>query len=515
MTPIALATLLLACNPWKNPPDNGTARLDAPLWDPASVVSIEDGLYFHLPNNGGLVRVQTDGSFQAVDLDGAELVRMTPTADGSRLVVWDRFRTCKDPEAEKVSDCSSDDLGWSYELSIVRDGAVELVTQIPAHLNRMAFSPDGRIAVAYLDYESGEDIPVEGVVDLTQVAFIDLDDGEVRSVSAGFSANNVIFSLDAARAVVLSRSRVVVVDLSTFEKTVEFPLTLDADQQVDPSSAALTPDGRYALITTTGSADLYKLDLDLKAIDIVSLDAVPSRLMVSPALDRTILAYGAAPRVDLMDHDLFNLESQVLDHGTTEIVEGDTFALLYDGSTSNRTNLDLYRMDYATKEITEFVLGNPVQSLQLTESRGHAVALLRPRSSSGGGLDGYQASRYGLGVVDLVNDEELSLVLESAPVGLALVEEAGAARALLLLEGKSELLEVDLSNPAQPQTIELDVSPNGIGSLPDGRFFITHDAALGMVSFLDPTDDSLGVAHGFAALGLATSDELPRRGGQE
>lgn len=514
MITIPLALVLMGCNPWDRLPENGTYNVDAPLWDPSSAVAIEDGLYFTQPNNGGLVRVRTDGGFDGVDLDGAEVVRTTPTADGQRLVVWDRYRTCKDPEAEKIEDCDDEDLGWSYEVSLVRDAAVELVTQIPAHLNRMVFTPDGNIAVAYLDYDSAEDIPVDGVVDLTQVAFIDLDSGSVASISAGFSANNIIFSLDGSRAVVLSRSQVIVVDLETFEKTVEFPLTLDNDQQVDPTSAALTPDGRYALITVEGSKDLYKLDLDVKAIDIISLDAVPARLMVSPSLDRTLLVYNTEARVDLLDHDLFNLDPQQLDHGVSQMVEGEDFALLYyEGEIQNR--MDIYHLDYETLEVTEYVMGNPVESLQLTASRAFAVGVLRPSAYSGSGLDGYQASRYGLGVVDLLNEEEVSLVLESPPVGLALVEDDGGAYALLLLEGRSDLLKVDLRNPSQPQSLELEVPPTGIGTLPDGRFFITHASGLGLVSFLDPSDDSITTASGFAVLGLQTDDTLPRLAGKE
>lgn len=515
MITLSIALALVGCNPWANLPENGNYYVDQPLWDPSSAVAIEDGLYFTQPSNGGLVRVRTDGGFDAVDLDGAEVVRTTPTADGQRLVVWNRYRTCKDPEAETVDDCDNEDLGWSYEVSLVREAAVELTTQIPAHLNRMVFTPDGNTAVAYLDYDSGEDIPVDGVVDLTQVAFIDLTTGSVSSVSAGFSANNIIFSLDGSRAVVLSRSQVIVVDLATFETTVEFPLTLDDDQQVDPTSAALTPDGRYALITIENSKDLYKLDLDVKAIDLISLDDVPSRLMVSPSLDRTLVLYAGAPRVDLLDHDLFNLDSQVLDHGTTQAIEGESFALLYYDRTSSNTLTDIYHLDYETLEVTEYVMGNPVQSMQLTDSRVYAVGVLRPSSFSGDGLDAYQASRYGLGVVDLVNEEEVSLVLESEPVGLALVENEAGAFALLLLDGRTDLLKVDLSNPSQPQSLELEVPPTGIGTLPDGRFFITHDAGLGLVSFLDPSDDSISTASGFAVLGLQSDDTLPRLDGQE
>ena len=65
---------------------------------------------------------------------------MVATPDGESVIVWDRWRVCEDPDAELVEDCEDDELSWSYELSVVSDGAVSTVSQIPPHLNRLAFS---------------------------------------------------------------------------------------------------------------------------------------------------------------------------------------------------------------------------------------------------------------------------------------------------------------------------------------------------------------------------------------
>lgn len=500
---------LAACNPWENLPSQDYSWIDGPLWDPTTAVATADGVYIELPHARALVRAKDNGTFDVVDLDGAEVVRMVPTPDGESVIVWDRWRVCEDPDAELVEDCDDDELSWSYELSVLSDGAVSTVSQIPPHLNRLAFSPDGAIAVAYLDFESADDIPVDGVVDLTQVAFVDLATGQQQSVSVGFSANNVIFSLDGSRAVVLSRSQVVVVDLATFEKTVVYPLTLDADQQVDPSGAALTPDGRYALITIEGSNDLYKLDLDVEAIDIIALDGAPAALSVNNDVDRSVLVYANLARVDVLEHDYFDIETIELDEPATAVLESASFALLY----NDRANYhDVYKLDFSTMEATEYVMGNPVNSMQLTASERYAVGVLRPESSSSGnGLDDYQDARYGLGVIDLAEDDDISLVLEAEPVGLAVVEDEAGSFALLLLSGRDSLLKVDLSAPSAPETIDLEAAPRSIGAMPDGRFFITHDSVLGLVSFLDPTDNGITSTAGFGAVDLQGDNELPRR----
>ncbi len=49
--------------------------------------------------------------------------------------------------------------------------------------------------------------------------------------------------------------------------------------------------------------------------------------------------------------------------------------------------------------------------------------------------------------------------------------------------------------------LRLGAPPAAIGSLPAGGFFITHDAALGLVSFFDPTTEEIVEVGGFAALG--------------
>jgi len=58
---------------------------------------------------------------------------------------------------------------------------------------------------------------------------------------------------------------VVAVDLESFEKILEAPLTLDADQAIDPVDSALAFDSQSEvttlLLTVKNSFDLYMLDL--------------------------------------------------------------------------------------------------------------------------------------------------------------------------------------------------------------------------------------------------------------
>ena len=49
----------------------------------------------------------------------------------------------------------------------------------------------------------------------------------------------------------MSRSQVVAVDLETFEKALETPLTLDADQAINPSGAELAFDADSGILQHT------------------------------------------------------------------------------------------------------------------------------------------------------------------------------------------------------------------------------------------------------------------------
>ena len=507
---LLLSVLAIGCDPYGHWPD-GWQDIEGPLWSP-DLVATSTGLYVELPHAHLLVQVAPDsGDVTAVDLGGADVRSMGITPDEGSVLVYSTWDVCEDddPKIKTLSDCNDEDLSTSYALDVVRDGAITQTLDIPPHLNALAFNHAGDQAVAYLDYDSSEDIPVEGLLDLYSVAFVDLSSGDIASVSVGFQASNILFSDDDSKALVLSRSKAVVVDMASFAIQVEYPFTLDADQEVDPLAAALTPDGRYALVSIVGSTDLYKLDLEVESIDIISLDGRPSDMVVDATLDQTVLVYANKAQADILDHDYFDLTTIELDEPCTDILDGDGFAVLFNASSSYH---DVYRLDLDTGDLTEYVVANPVTALRMTDSQGYAVAILRPESGSSGGLDGYQDDRYGLAVIDLSGDDAVSLTLESEPVGFELVESDGGAYALLLLSGVEDLLVVDLSNPTMAEFIALPEPPTGIGTMPDDRFYITHDAPLGLVSFLDPTDNSLSTIGGFASTSLFYEDALPPRG---
>jgi hypothetical protein len=514
--------VLAACNPWQRDVDFFRDS-DSTLWD-ADVVAAGDAVYVRMPRSKALMRVQTDGTMSTVDLQGAEPNRVVATPDGEGVLVFTSWPYCEDtdPKIELVSDCPEDDLITRSELALVRGAGTEAVFDVPLHLNALAFSGDGQTAVAYLDYSRDMDIEVDGLIDLGEVMFIPLAGGEPRSVSVGFSPEKVLFSTNAEgeddKAVIFSRSEVVVVELATLATLVTYPLVLDADQVVDPQDAVLTTRGNIALVAIDNSSDLYELDLEKFSIDLEELDGEPIAMAnaVLPGIDDgsdadvTLIAYPGLARVDVLDQDTLELrEPFELEEPVTDLLVTPTNALMYNKRQDDAK--DVYDVDLSTYEIIEYRVANPLDSLQLAPGEDYAVGILRPETDSGTDLDRYQDERWGLAIIDLVDQEETSLVLEAQPIGVALLNRDDATYALVLMQGREHLLQVKLSEPTFFTEVELQAPPIQIGDMQDGRFYITHDATLGLVSFLDPATGDLTTTGGFASAGLMPEDDRPRQ----
>ena len=514
---------LTACDPWGNLPNQNWTNLSDELWD-ADIVAAADGLYVRLPHAGELARVTSDGTAALVDLDGARPTSMVLASDNETVLVPSEWDVCtyESDDIKTLSDCPYEDRDTESELAVIRNGERLSAFELNPSFSQFKFSPDGALGVAFISADEG--ISVSGALNLTEVALIALETGAVDHVSVGFAATEVLFdevewvdSLDrtriGSRAAVLSQSQVAIVDLTAEPPalSVVFPLTLDYDQEVDPTGAALTADGKYLVIGTVNTADLYVLDLEDENINMVSLDNTPSDLVIDATADQTAIVYADEARVDVMDHDVFDVISIDLDEPCNKIVDTDAgFSVLYNDASGTH---DVYRLDYETSDAIEYVLQNPVSSLTVTKSNEYAVALLEPEpGANSSGLAAEYDNNWGLSILDLLDDRSIDFALEAEPIGL---EFAGGEQdsdfALLLLDGVESVLQIDLLTTAV-SSVDLPEAPTGLGSTPSGRFFITHDSPLGLVSFLDPETGNIDTVSGFAAAGLFTDDTLVRTG---
>jgi hypothetical protein len=483
---------LVGCNPWNHMPDDAELGFDRDLWSADDAVALADGLYVRLPEAGGLARILADGTSEPIDVGEAEVREIVATPDPSRLVAFLRETRCEDEDVEAIEDCAEDETEIEDVLVVVADGAVATEISLDTAYNRLTFADDGRWALATLDLDEA-DLSQSGVISLNTVSVIDLDTAAAATVSVGFDAESVFWTTDASgaatRALVLSRNEIAVIDLLAPEPTTDttFTLSLDSDFVVTPEYLSITNDGDSALIAIAGSSDLFEIDLVNPSINLVELDAVPYALLPLPEIDATLATFAGAAEIAIIDDATRAVETILLDDPAPNLVDAGDFQLLW-----NREGKHVYRFHPVTRELVEYRLQSGVLSLDVAPDGSAAVALT---SAVGIGFPGME-------ILDLDDDEAVPYRLEGAGVGLAFtVDDGGTTELLLLQDDIDYLLRLDLQG-GQMEEIELPAPPIAIGALPEGGpFWITHDAVLGMVSFLD--GESLVSAAGFGLYGLS------------
>ena len=501
-----MTLLLLACV------NNSTSI--QPTWSPQTVATA-DAVYVMLSNQE-VARVTPDG-WSTIDLNGGYANRLVASPDGESLLVFAEWEECsvEGRRIDSVSDCISEqgEIVTLYELAVYNDGDRSGAVEIPGHFNALDFTSDGRTAVAYLDYEPGMDLPAGSIGDITQLLFVELATVATTPVPIGYPADRVLFNADDTRAVILSQSEIVIIELETgaYNRVVTFPLTLDVDAEVRPQDVSLTPDGNFALITIIGGSELYVLDLVNESINIVSLDAVPSDMVVDPVQDQTVLNYSNRPVVDLMDHEFFEVTPVQLEEPTTDIVQFGSEALLY----STNGFKDIYRLNLETTELVEYRAKNPPDALFVEPEGLYAVALTRPEGGFSDDVEALFDINYGVEILDLGSDNTIPLIATARPLGVEFSGSGPDSAALILLENVDELTLVNLPTGAATQ-LELEAPPLSIGTWSE-LYTITHDSPLGMISFMNPDSGNIvATVGGFGSVGLFPTDErqLAKRGEQ-
>ncbi|TVQ92525.1 MAG: hypothetical protein EA397_06865 [Deltaproteobacteria bacterium] len=517
LTPLLI--LLASCDP-----DDG--RLDDGYWDAQDVTAASDGLYVRLLKSGGLAHITPEGAV-LVDVGPGAVERVALAPDGLTAVAFVKRTRCEsdDPRqtrrATYVSDCDPSERRYRTELLTLRGGEIEAANPIGTHFNAVTFSSDARWAIAWLDVSQPVALEGAGVVDLTSVQVLDLQAGSTTPISVGFAASSILFSEDAARAVVLSRDSVALVELDddSPRRGTVFPLTLEAGQRFDPVGLGLTPDGTHALIAARGRDDLYALRLQPPSINLVNLSAAPAAMHILPPThpdgdrltdplardDRTILTYRSRAAVELVDHDSFVVDTLDLQSPANRIEALERQAVLWNDDGSR----DVFGLDVDRLRTTRFRLQNPPLAVHLSPDAQFAVA--RTRASGGGGGEGVgdiYANNPGLEVLDLRDDRGRTtpFLLEDLAVGLAFSEGDERLDALVLQRNTPYLLQLDLLSLRQ-QELRLSETPLAIGNMPSRTggswgFWISHAAAFGLISFYEPGSGEITEVSGFAALAL-------------
>lgn len=457
------------------------------LWAADGLTPAADGLYVPVAGRNGLVFLTPDGASASVGLGDQTLAGLYTSPDHAttwaRLEQW-QCDVADKKEARKVKvrdDCPNHGLSATRTLHPLVAGSVGPPIDLDPQYDSFTWSPDGRFAVGFT---AGA---VEGFVNLTSVVVVDTATNTPTAVAVGFGAQGAAFSADASKVIVLTKTEVVLIDLAgTPSRVASFELTANKTEVIDPIGAEITADGHYALVTLAGKRDLYVLDLVNPSINLVGLSGTPAAMLDG---DRTILAYTDTSAVDLLDHDLFEIQTVRLDSPMDRIVAVPDGALLW-----RQGAQDVYHLDIATGDTVRYRLVGPARALELLPDNSGALVFSGTNTVE---------------LVDLANDDgDIDLVfgLGGVPLAMAITPSALGPKAIVLVQDSSDLVVIDVF-AATASTIELSGSPLGIGALPGGPFYVAESEPLGLVGFIDPETLTTTEAAGFATMGLL--DEVP------
>jgi DNA-binding beta-propeller fold protein YncE len=514
---LALAALMAlpACD--SLPVQNYLASEDLVRVDGA--VDAADGLY--IPLRAGLLAFVTAEGPRSVDLGFGVVQRLLVSPAGQAVAVVHTTRCQPDDPKEArglryVSECPSDDREVLAELVTLIDG--EVASRAPIHPWNLdaSFSEDGKWAVTWFSPVNGE-LPRGSIVDLTSVQVVDLQAGVTTPVTVGFAADRVLFTPDGARAVALSDDSVVVIELAGAapERGTAFPLTLDPDQVVRPVGVSLTPDGSYALITAASQDDLYVLRLDRPSVNLVNLSGVPAAMQVvddsdpddGVELDRTVVVHQNAARVDVIDHDNFDVTSIILDQRVSRILHDQGRTLLYDTAGGK----DVYLLDLASNKVVEFRTENPPQAAFIAPGGEFAIVTTGPETGSSGEteiqrlFDGYP----GFEVLDLrdARGRSTPYLAEDTISDVAFQDTETGPQALILQQRQDYLYRLDLRT-GLAEEVELRVGAAALGAAEAGSWWILHQAGYGLVSYFDATTSEVVEVGGFGIWAIDAEPEL-------
>merc|ERR1712224_754680 len=216
------------------------------------------------------------------------------------------------------------------------------------------------------------------------------------------------------------------VDLNTYQQAFEAPLTLDADQKIDPSGAELAYDennqAEILLLTVENNADLYMLNLKDEFWNIGDLGAVPTGIGVDADTGKSVFVFGSSSKAVVLNNSELatlnssSIESIDLEEPANKTIVSNKNAVLYNDA--NDYVHDVYRIDLETSELTEYVAENPISSLKLNADGSKAVAVMKPEFGSGS----YQDANWGVAIIDLGSNDIVNLVAESRPVGVEIID---------------------------------------------------------------------------------------------
>lgn len=257
----------------------------------------------------------------------------------------------------------------SKDATILRavGGKIEAKTlPTAAQANALAFSADGRFAIAWADSRKVQNAPkTEGFQDLT---VLDLQNDTSMILAVGYRPLTVGFAAGQARAHAVTQDGVSIIDLSGTPKLVKNVAISDTPNE-DPGTrdVFVTKDGKYAFIRRDDNATVTAVELETDTRTAITLPGSVTDLDLADTGDKAVaVVRDTAQAVILPIPGIVTAPAS----GTTVTVTGETVGsvaiapggargLLYTNALSAErvTVLDLQAATFRTVKLYSPVLG--------------------------------------------------------------------------------------------------------------------------------------------------------------
>lgn len=253
--------------------------------------------------------------------------------------------------------------------------------KVARQANAMAFSSDGRFAIAWADARKAKDPPkTEGFQDLT---IIDLASGASTILAVGYRPVAVGFASGSASAYAVTQDGIAIVDLGGAPRVTKNVAISDAPNE-DPGSrdVSVTPDGHVALIRRDGSKTVTVVSLDTGDRKGVDLPDAVTDLDLSDKGDRAVAVIRATHQAAILpvpqiltDPTAFTtvtIDGEAI--GSVALSAGGAKALLYTNAEAAErvTVLDLTREPPPFRTVR---LYSPVLAVFTSPDARHALVL--------------------------------------------------------------------------------------------------------------------------------------------
>ncbi|MFM7202703.1 MAG: YncE family protein [Myxococcota bacterium] len=387
------------------------------------------------------------------------------------------------------------------------DVSSDTLDTLPIHpdTNYMALSADGKYVITWFEANvEGADNSVDGVRSYSNISVVFTGDEKQAPTSTplavALNPRGATYIPSSNQALVLCDGVVAQVYLSAKPTVRLIPLTDNIDEKLTVAEMKVSPDGRFAFLRLSSSAELMVVSLQAESVT----EAVSRVSLSAPATDMD-LASNNLILVDRAQQELLIFDAQdpeapprTLQTPSNQLVGSLVIspslnrAVLYTTLTAQDIQdtpyedmpLDRFSLwDLSTDQIKLYDLVKPVESVSMAETSAGDVVTFIHQASASSDLTAFN-KKNALSHFYVEDGQVLPAVLEAPLKAQATVP--GGQYGFAILENVNSVLVVDYAI-RQMRSLALQSRPVFVGVLTGTtEGYVSQEHELGRISFVNP-----------------------------